>query len=114
VEGNQNELVQVISNLIVNACQATQSGGKIKIESSKNHGALQIKVIDTGKGIKKTDLSHIFESFFSTKGEKGNGLGLSVSKQIIERHHGNIEVASKVGAGTCFTINLPLAKNVHS
>ncbi|MCL5236463.1 MAG: ATP-binding protein, partial [Nitrospirae bacterium] len=68
-------------------------------------------VMDTGKGIPPEFLPHIFDPFFSTKGEVGTGLGLSVSYGIIKNHKGNIKVESKVGVGTTFTIELPIYKN---
>jgi signal transduction histidine kinase len=68
-----------------------------------------VKVADTGSGIRKEDFEKIFEPFFTTKPEeKGTGLGLSVSYSIIEKHGGNLEVESKLGAGTTVIIDLPL------
>ncbi len=71
---------------------------------------MEIGVADTGKGIAPEFLPHIFDPFFSTKGEGGTGLGLSVSYGIIRNHHGEIRVESKVGVGTTFTIELPRYK----
>jgi two-component system NtrC family sensor kinase len=65
-------------------------------------------VEDTGQGIPKENISRIFDPFFSTKGAKGTGLGLSVSYGIIEGHGGTIEVQTKVGKGTVFTITIPV------
>jgi signal transduction histidine kinase len=62
---------------------------------------------DEGTGIAPQVLPHIFESFYSTKGSKGNGLGLAISKEIVERHGGKIEVESIVGQGTTFKVLLP-------
>jgi signal transduction histidine kinase len=70
---------------------------------------VQIKVSDTGCGISNEDLPKIFEPFFSTKGQKGNGLGLAVIWGIIDNHNGTITVDSEVGRGTTFTIRLPLS-----
>ncbi|MCL4492749.1 MAG: ATP-binding protein [Nitrospirae bacterium] len=107
------QIQQVLVNLITNAVQAMQAGGTIYI-SSRPGGArdlVEITVMDTGKGIPPEFLPHIFDPFFSTKGEVGTGLGLSVSYGIIKNHKGNIKVESKVGVGTTFTIELPIYKN---
>ena len=71
---------------------------------------IEIKISDTGYGISRDDLSKIFEPFFSTKGQKGNGLGLAVIWGIIDNHNGSIKVESEVGKGTTFIIRLPLAQ----
>ena len=70
---------------------------------------IEIKISDTGYGISNDDLPKIFEPFFSTKGQKGNGLGLAVIWGIIDNHNGTINVESEVGKGTTFTIRLPLS-----
>ncbi|MBI5057414.1 MAG: HAMP domain-containing protein [Nitrospirae bacterium] len=110
IDGHQ--IQQVLVNLITNAVQAMPNGGKIIIASrtgaSKDH--IEITVMDSGKGIPPEYLPHIFDPFFSTKGEGGTGLGLSVSYGIIKNHKGEIRVASKVGVGTTFTIDLPVNK----
>ena len=71
---------------------------------------VEIKISDTGCGINREDISKIFEPFFSTKGQKGNGLGLAVIWGIIDNHNGTINVESEVDKGTTFTIRLPLAQ----
>lgn len=80
------------------------------IDSSGLKECVEIKISDTGYGINKEDLSKIFEPFFSTKGQKGNGLGLAVIWGIIDNHNGSINVESEVGKGTTFIIRLPLAQ----
>ena len=69
---------------------------------------MELKIHDTGCGISKEDLPKIFEPFYSTKGQKGNGLGLAVIWGIIDNHNGTIRVESQVGAGTTFTIRIPV------
>ncbi|MBE0613608.1 MAG: HAMP domain-containing protein [Burkholderiales bacterium] len=71
---------------------------------------IQVKIADTGQGIRKEDLSRIFEPFFTTKGEHGNGLGLAVSWGIVDSHDGTINVESELGTGTTFIVRLPLQK----
>lgn len=96
-------------NLLVNAYQAMGETGTITISMIKqDHGCL-INISDTGKGINDQDLKHIFSPFFTTK-QKGNGLGLSETHKIIQAHFGNMEVHSKLGSGTSFTIFLPIKK----
>ncbi|MGB9622647.1 MAG: sensor histidine kinase, partial [Candidatus Bathyarchaeia archaeon] len=82
------------------------NGGGITISSSLEGDELFIRVSDTGVGIPKEYMSEIFRPFFTTK-PKGQGLGLSVCKRIVEAHNGSISVESKVGEGTTFTIKLP-------
>ncbi len=103
-----NQLVQVIINLVVNAVQAVSEGARVTIRTSAADGWVRIAVSDTGCGIPRENLDKIFTPFFTTKDEvKGVGLGLAVSYGIVERHGGRIEVASKVGRGSTFTIVLP-------
>ncbi len=109
---DENQMQQVLVNLITNAVQAMPQGGKLYIgtRAGRSGGTVEITVMDTGKGIPPEFLPHIFDPFFSTKGEGGTGLGLSVSYGIIRNHNGEIRVESKVGVGTTFTIELPLWK----
>ena len=104
-----DQLYQVCTNLFLNAIQAMPQGGKLTIRTSVNDGQLKIEVQDTGCGISPENMRKLFTPFFTTKHEvKGVGLGLAVSYGIIQRHHGRIEVQSKKGEGTTFTICLPL------
>ena len=113
VLGRRSELIQVILNLLINAAQAMpidRDGGhwvKIKTETLEN-GRVVLIVSDNASGIPSDDLEHIFEPFFSSKPVgKGTGLGLAVSRGIIEAHHATMTVASKLGEGTSFTISFP-------
>jgi two-component system NtrC family sensor kinase len=102
------QIEQVLVNLIQNAIQAMENGGRIHIVMSRVENGIAIQVKDTGVGIPKENLRRIFDPFFTTKpAGEGTGLGLSVSYGIIAKHHGRIDVASKVGKGTVFTIQLP-------
>ncbi len=107
---DEHQIQQVLVNLITNAVQAMSSGGKLFISTraGKRGDSVEITVMDTGKGIAPEFLTHIFDPFFSTKGEGGTGLGLSVSYGIIKKHQGEIRVKSKVGVGTTFTVELPI------
>jgi PAS domain S-box-containing protein len=116
VPGFPAELRQVFTNLIVNAVDAMPSGGELLIHVRRYHepvagrDGVLIALIDTGTGISRNTRSHLFEPFFSTKGEKGSGVGLWVSSGIIQRHNGKIRVHSDDRKGrsyTCFEIFLP-------
>jgi signal transduction histidine kinase len=101
---------QVLINLIINGIQAMEAGGTLCISArTEDSGSgFRFEVSDTGKGIPPEDLGKIFDPFFTTKDVgRGNGLGLAVSHGIVEQHGGRIQVASKVGQGTTFTVFLP-------
>lgn len=108
-----NQIQEVLINLITNAIQAAASGDEIfittRLAADADH--VEIEVRDTGKGIPPEFLPHVFDPFFTTKEASGTGLGLFVSYGIIQNHQGNIRVHSELGAGTCFTIELPVYKN---
>ncbi|HEX2918589.1 MAG TPA: ATP-binding protein [Edaphobacter sp.] len=112
----EGEIRQVINNLIGNAVDAMANGGKLFVRSHHvtdwrdGSQGLRLTVADTGGGISPQTLSHIFEPFFTTKGNLGTGLGLWVTREIIERHHGRIRIRSSQAPhrhGTVFTIFLP-------
>ncbi|MFH1926808.1 MAG: PAS domain S-box protein [Chloroflexota bacterium] len=110
VIGNKTLLQQVFSNMILNACNAMPDGGSLTIATSaRPDDQVQIEFADTGCGIPKKDLSNIFDPFFTTMpvGE-GTGLGLSISYSIIKEHQGTVDVESKPGMGSTFTIRLPI------
>ena len=107
-----SQIEQVLVNLFINAIQAMPKGGDLFIGASYDPQSdmLILEVRDTGTGINKENLPHVFDPFFSTKGTKGTGLGLSVSYGIIRQHHGDITVESEEGKGTSFIIKLPPMK----
>src|SRR3989344_3225931 len=110
--GFKDKFGRAILNLIDNAIKYTPSQGKIEISLKKENGKVAVKIHDTGPGISKQDLPHIFDRFYrgsSTEKIFGSGLGLAISKAIVVSHHGEIEVKSKIGQGTTFTLSLPLA-----
>ncbi len=108
VAGNANYLQQVFLNLLLNARDAMPKGGNISIGAALTGFHIIIRFSDTGSGIEKAILDKIFRPFFTTKGEKGTGLGLAVCHKIISQHKGEIRVESEVGKGTTFTIFLPV------
>lgn len=108
--GVGTQLQQVLVNLITNACHAMPEGaGQLEVAAMPSaDGDVQIHVSDNGSGISPDHLGRIFEPFFSTKGEgHGTGLGLSIVRNIVELHHGRIEVESELGNGTSFVITFP-------
>jgi PAS domain S-box-containing protein len=104
-----NQLNQVFMNLFVNASQAIEIEGSIKIKTFSDGNHAYVKISDTGKGIPPESLPKIFDPGFTTKGVGvGTGLGLSISYNIIQKHKGEIKVDSAVGKGTEFTIKVPI------
>lgn len=120
VVGNRDQLIQVFLNIIKNAIEAMPAGGKLTVvtrmsdlftsvqSDGKKHRLMVVKVSDTGPGIKQEHLNDVFTPFFTTK-DKGVGLGLALSYQIVQEHLGTIRVESRENEGTTFSIYLPLA-----
>ncbi|MBL7177793.1 MAG: response regulator [Desulfobacteraceae bacterium] len=116
ISGDFNQIQQCIINLILNAIDAMPDGGTLTLGVSIDHdkNVVEIRIGDTGQGISKEDLTHIFDPFYTTKMEgKGLGLGLSTVYGIIDRHKGTISVESDLGKGSVFTIKLPLGVRVN-
>jgi len=107
VLGDGEKLRQAFLNLIINALQATQSGGRVDIDLRQIDRSLEVRFSDTGQGIEPESLKRIFEPFFTTRPE-GTGLGLAITKKIIESHGGTLEVESEVGKGTMTIVRLPV------
>ncbi len=108
--GDPNQLKQVILNIINNAMDAiSDNGGKISIKTGVKDTNAIIEISDNGKGIPDEVLSRMFEPFFTTKKDKGTGLGLPITRKIIESHNGHLHIESSEGIGTRVTISLPVA-----
>ena len=105
--GDSAELREVVLNLIFNAVDAMPQGGSIEICARAEGSSARFSVADTGMGMPAEVIARIFEPFYSTKGERGTGLGLSASHGIVENHGGEILVSSEPGKGTRFEIVLP-------
>lgn len=101
---------QAILNLMINAQQAMPQGGELIITTRADRGEVLIDVIDTGVGIEPAIREQIFQAYFSAK-HSGTGLGLALTKRIIEEHHGRIEVTSEPGKGSDFRVILPAARD---
>ena len=111
VLGYPTRLQQVILNLLTNAAQAIESAGRIQIRTGLDEAQhrVEIQIEDNGQGIATENIDRIFDPYFTTKeAGEGTGLGLSICYSIISEQNGQIKVKSEVGAGTCFTIVLPV------
>jgi two-component system, cell cycle sensor histidine kinase and response regulator CckA len=107
VYGRSSELREVLVNMILNAVGAMPKGGRLTLCTRPGEGSVYVEVSDTGIGMTEAIRRRIFNPFYTTKGAKGTGLGLSVSYMLIKGHNGDIEVQSKPGQGTTFSIILP-------
>lgn len=116
IEADEARLEQVWINLINNAIKYTNEHGVVTIEIKKNVMDIEVVISDTGIGMSKEAISHIFERFYrqdKSRKIEGNGLGLSIVKRIIDLHHGTIEVVSQEDAGSVFTVKLPIERSFH-
>jgi len=117
VEGDAARLTQVVSNLLHNACKFTPNGGRVHVTLSKESSQAVVRVEDAGIGIEPENLERIFEMFEQAAGDRsegGLGIGLTLSRSLVEMHQGKLEVRSEgSGKGSEFTVRLPLADTEH-
>ncbi len=111
--GNRQGLEELFTNLITNAIKYSPADTTLTIDAEQREGYLEVQVIDTGFGMLAEDLAHIFERFYRVKNNNtrnihGTGLGLAIARSIVEAHQGSIDVKSTPGAGTTFTVRLPI------
>jgi signal transduction histidine kinase len=109
IEGDAFALGRVYRNLLTNGVQATQAGGRVTIATTRVGDKVEVSVTDTGSGIPAERLGAIFDDFVTTK-KRGLGLGLAITKRIVEQLDGTISVTSEVGKGTTFTMQFPVAQ----
>lgn len=118
VNGEEGTLTEVLVNLCTNAIKYSYPGSKVLVSVGEGEDQVEIRVADSGVGISEEDLPHIFDDFYSgsvgQSGEKGHGLGLALSRRIIEIHDGSISVKSELGKGSTFLIRLPAYENEMS
>ena len=114
VDGDERRIKQVIFNLLSNAVKFTPAGGEIDVNATRENGEVRISVADTGPGIAPEDQERIFEEFQQTEAgiaqREGTGLGLTLSKRLVELHGGRIWLESELGQGSTFSFTLPLAR----
>ena len=108
------ELREVLTNLIINAYEAIEGNGIIEISTSSLDDFVRISLRDSGKGMTADVKERLFDSYFTTKGSEGNGIGTTVSLGIITQHGGTIDVESELGVGTTFNISLPVADELEA
>ncbi len=106
VEHDSDQIHQVILNLLLNAVQAIEGPGTVRVVIGSEDDCARVRVTDTGRGIPEQQLSQIFRPFYTTRGN-GTGLGLSLVRRIVEEHHGRINVTSQVGKGSTFEVLIP-------
>jgi signal transduction histidine kinase len=115
VLGDPQRVVQILTNLVSNACRYTPAGGQIVIASRKLAGSVELAIQDTGIGIHRDELDRIFERFYRSNDplvqeHRGTGLGLAITKSLLELHGSQLWVESVVGKGSTFGFTLPLAE----
>ena len=112
ISGDKGSLTEAIINLLTNSVKYSQIGGEIKVAVSQTDNHILIAVTDNGVGITEEDINFIFADFYRgenlPEGERSSGVGLTITKNIIEAHDGTIDVKSEIGKGSTFTIRLPL------
>jgi two-component system, OmpR family, sensor kinase len=111
ITGDSERLAQVITNLLANAIQYNRTDGEVRVILESENGMAVLTVSDKGHGIAAEDLPRVFERFYradKSRSTGGNGLGLAISKAVVEAHGGAIEVASEENVGTTFTVRLPV------
>jgi signal transduction histidine kinase len=107
----RHQLLQVLVNLLLNACDASGEDGTIRVEGDVADGAIRLAVVDEGEGIPAENMGYVFNPFFTTKAPgKGRGLGLAVCYRVVAEAGGNLEVHSELGRGSRFTVRLPAAE----
>lgn len=108
-EAEPERLKSCFSNIVINAIQAMPGGGRLDVSVERGAGTYHLRFEDTGPGIPEEALDRVFEPYYSTK-DTGTGLGLAVTKKIVDEHGGHIRVSSVVGRGTTFLIDLPVRR----
>ncbi len=110
VAADKKQMQQIFWNVLINALQAIDTNGKITIRTFNHNSSVQIVISDSGKGIEEKQLDKVFKAFYTTK-HKGTGLGLTITKRIVDQHRGEINLESEPDAGTTVTIKIPTIKS---
>jgi two-component system sensor histidine kinase SenX3 len=114
VAGDRELMEYACYNLLTNAVKYSPQRTEVMVQAWQDNGRVRIAVKDQGIGMDQQEVKRVFQKFYRTRraeesGEAGSGIGLSIVQQIVEQHGGEIEVVSRPGAGSCFTLVLPLA-----
>ena len=117
MEADRDKIKQVLLNLLSNAVKYNRPNGSVIVSGTFDETDISITIQDTGVGIPDESIPHLFEKFYRVREHEnkasGTGLGLSISKQIIQGHNGRIEVKSKMGVGTSFTVYIPRSNKLQ-
>ncbi len=117
VEVDPTRIREVVENLIANALRYTPAGGGVRVTATRTGGGtgerVVIEVADSGSGIAPEDLPHVFDRFYKSRDSRGSGLGLTIAKNLVEAHGGEITAQSRPGQGTTMQVSLPLAAPVQ-
>ncbi|MCL1846951.1 MAG: ATP-binding protein, partial [Coriobacteriia bacterium] len=118
VNGDVERLQQALGNLLANAARYTPEGGSVTVASYEQEGFAVVQVTDTGIGISEQNMENLYKRFWRADGARaratgGIGIGLSITREIVERHEGRIEVESMENVGTTFRIFIPLASSIR-
>jgi len=110
INGDHDRLVQALANLLGNAFKFTPEGGTVRFLAERRDGCVRFSVIDSGPGVPPGDLPHLFEPFWQAKktAHLGAGLGLKITRAIVEAHGGSIQVGNQPGGGASFAFELPV------
>ncbi|HUN08172.1 MAG TPA: ATP-binding protein [Aggregatilineales bacterium] len=114
VQADPERLIQVMTNLVDNAIRYNMKGNRVIVAARHGNGHIELSVSDNGPGIPPEEITHLFERFWRAEKSRnratgGSGLGLAIVKQLVEAHHGEVQVESQTGSGTRFTVHLPVA-----
>jgi len=110
VQGDEARLAQVVRNLLVNALKFTPAGGRVELVVEQARGEARLAVKDSGSGIPEHEQAHVFERFWrgaGARGTEGSGVGLAVVSELVRAHGGRVEVESRLGEGSTFTVLIP-------
>jgi two-component system phosphate regulon sensor histidine kinase PhoR len=115
IRGDRDKIVLALHNLVGNALKYTPAGGQVRVQVEVDGGGVNVSVIDNGIGIKPEETEMIFEKFYRAKDKRlsgitGSGLGLTLARQVVRLHGGDISVRSQLDKGSTFTMSLPMGK----
>ena len=119
VDADRERVHQVLYNLLDNAVRFTPSGGAVTVSAHRHDGSVEVQVADTGVGIPPEHLPRLFERFYRadparSREDGGTGIGLAIARSVVEAHGGHIRAESRLGKGSVFTFDLPVASTARN